>query len=473
MKSIAFKLWAGMMALVSIVLILLWLFQIVFLNSFYTNIHINQIIKNSQEIIDATGYPESTEDLIAFETGMEELAYNNNLMAEFIDAGQNTIFTAGSITTGMQGRMPMMFNTARDEAYLKAMVGETVRISTTHPRFKSKYMVIGLPAGEKDNIRGVLVLSVPLAPVEDTADILKLQLVYITIILLAATLLLSYFLSRSFTRPITEISRVSMSMAAGDLSARIDSKQKDEIGRLAQTINLMGAELAKTDQLRKDIVANVSHEIRTPLSLIKGYAETIRDVSGDNREKRERQLGIIIEESDRLNSIVADILNLSQIQAGYANLSMQPIKMSDLFGRMIKRFEILSETTGIVITAKGIDNIKLVGDEARIEQVMYNLVNNAFNHSPAGSTISLSMIRNGERYRVEVADQGEGIEEEDLKYIWERFYKADKSGDRKRAGSGLGLSIVKGILEAHNAPFGVVSKPGEGTTFWFELGTAG
>jgi signal transduction histidine kinase len=223
------------------------------------------------------------------------------------------------------------------------------------------------------------------------------------------------------------------------------------------------------DQLRKDIVANVSHEIRTPISLIKGYAETIKDVSGDNAEKREKQLGIIIEESDRLSNIVEDILNLSQIQAGYANLVIGPINMESLLQRLIKRFEILSETTGVGIMWERTGNIPLEGDEARIEQVMYNLVNNAFNHSPRGSFISINISDKGDSCRVEVADNGEGIAEDDLKYIWERFYKADKSGNRKKTGSGLGLSIVKGILEAHQAPFGVRSSLGEGTVFWFEL----
>ncbi len=462
MKSIAFKLWASMMALVAIVLLLLWLFQIVFLNSFYTGIRINEIIKTGLSIT------EGIDDLQSFKDHLDEMAYNNNLTAELLDLNDNTIYTTG--TSGTSGMMGMMRNAVRNEAFEKALTGEIIQLQTTHPRFNSKYMIIGLPVGSPGEIQGALVLTLPLVPVEDTVNILKKQLVYITLILLAATLILSFLLSKSFTKPIRDINKVSLAMAGGNLSARINSRRKDEIGRLAQTINYLGIELAKTDQLRKDIVANVSHEIRTPLSLIKGYAETIRDVSGNNEEKRERQLGIIIEESDRLSKIVEDILNLSQMQAGFTNLKIGHINFNELLERLIKRFEILSESTGISITLDSPADVIMEGDEARIEQVMYNLVNNAFNHSPEGSAIQLRISENGYKYKVEVSDKGEGIPSDELQNIWERFYKVDKSGKRKSAGgSGLGLSIVKSILEAHNASFGVDSKPGAGTKFWFEL----
>jgi signal transduction histidine kinase len=298
---------------------------------------------------------------------------------------------------------------------------------------------------------------------------MKKQLVYITLILIAATLLLSFLLSRSFTKPILDITKVSMAMAAGNLSARINSKRKDEIGRLAETINFMGNELTKTEQLRKDLIANVSHELRTPLSLIKGYAETIRDVSGKDEEKRERHLGIIIDESDRLSGIVEDILNLSQMQAGYVDLKLERIRMDEMLERLVKRYEILSESTGVGIACDKAAEVFVEGDEARIEQVIYNLINNAYNHSPKGSVIHINTTERGNKVRVEVSDSGEGIPQDELQNIWERFYKVDKSGKRKRAGTGLGLAIVKSILDAHGAAYGVDSLPGSGATFWFEL----
>lgn len=462
MKGIAFKLWAAMMALVAIILILLWLFQIVFLNSFYTGIRINEIKNSGEDII------KEINDLQKFKNSLDELAYNNNLTAELLDMEHNTVYTTGA--TGMNGMMPMMMgNAARAEVYEKAVGGSIAQLPITHPRLNSKFMLIGLPVSSLGKIQGALILTVPLAPVEDTVNILKKQLVYITLILIAATLLLSFLLSRSFTKPILDITKVSMAMAAGNLSARISSKRKDEIGRLAETINFMGNELTKTEQLRKDLIANVSHELRTPLSLIKGYAETIRDVSGKNEEKRERHLGIIIDESDRLSGIVEDILNLSQMQAGYVDLKLERIRMDEMLERLVKRYEILSESTDVRISCDKAAEVFVEGDEARIEQVIYNLINNAYNHSPKGSVIHINTMERGNKVRVEVSDSGEGIPQDELHNIWERFYKVDKSGKRKRAGTGLGLAIVKSILDAHGASYGVDSQPGSGATFWFEL----
>lgn len=461
MKGIALKLWLGMMALVAVVLILLWLFQIVFLNNFYTQMRISEVKNSGLEIIKEIGNRQE------FEKKLDELAYNNNLTAELLDLEHNTVYSSGA--AGMNGQMPMMRNGIRIEAYEKLLQGETIFIPMTHPRFGSQFMLIGLPVKTSGKVQGALMITLPLAPVEDTVNILKKQLIYITLILLSATLLLSFLLSKSFTKPILDITKVSMDMASGNLSARIESRRKDEIGRLAETVNYMGKELSKIDQLRKDLIANVSHELRTPLSLIKGYAETIRDISGDNPEKREKQLGIIIEESDRLSSIVEDILNLSQMQAGYVALNIGKFKLSETLDRVVKRYEILSEKTGVEILQKNIGEIFVEGDETKMEQVLYNLINNAFSHSPEGGVISVTTLEIKDKIRIEIADNGEGIPADDIAYIWDRFYKADKSGKRKKAGTGLGLAIVKNILIAHQALYGVESQVGKGTTFWLEL----
>lgn len=461
MKSIAMKLWLGMMVLVAVILVLLWLFQIVFLNSFYTKMRINEVKNAGFEIIKDIG------DMQVFGNRLDELAYKNNLTAELLDSGLNTLYSAGD--SAAAGQM-MMRNASRNQALGQVFQGETVLLSMAHPRFNSEFMLIGLPVRVSGEVQGALMITLPLAPVEETVNILKKQLFYISIILLVATLLLSYLLSRTFTKPIRDINKVSMDMASGNLTARIKTGRKDEIGKLAEAINYMGVELSKIDQLRKDLIANVSHELRTPLSLIKGYAETIRDISGNNAEKREKQIGIIIEETDRLSDIVEDILNLSQMQAGYIPVNIGSFNIYETLGRVVKRYELLSEKTGIHFLQDDITMEKYVkGDEAKIEQVLYNLINNAFNHSHTGGSITVNLLDMGDRIRVNITDTGEGIPEYELSYIWERFYKTDKSGKRKVAGTGLGLAIVKNILNAHETQYGVESQLGEGSTFWFEL----
>lgn len=463
MKSIGFKLWAGMMALVTIVLVLLWLFQIVFLESFYTDMRVSDIKNEGASIIKLLDEGSKAE----FENKVDAFAFNNNLSIEFVDLGGNIIYTTGS--TGFGGQIPMMRNRERVEAFQKVLAGKEVAVTLFHPRFGNKFMLIGLPVKKSGELTGVLFINMPLAPVEDTASILKKQLMFITLILLVAAVIISYMISRTFTKPILEIKKVSEKMASGDFSDRIKSRSKDEIGKLAETINYMGQELSKIEQLRKDLIANVSHELRTPLSLIRGYAETIRDVSGNVPEKREKQLNIIIEESERLSKIVDDILNLSQMQAGYLNLNLGQFMINKTIEDVVKRYDILSEKTDIKIIFENTGDIMVTADEQRIEQVLFNLINNAFNHTPEGGSITVKVIDGQDTVKVEVSDTGTGISDEDIKHVWDRYYKADKTSGRKMVGTGLGLAIVKSVLESHKALYGVKSKKGAGTTFWFEL----
>ncbi|SFG84527.1 Signal transduction histidine kinase [Desulfotomaculum arcticum] len=463
MKSIALKFWAGMMVLVVMVLLLLWFFQIVFLENFYTRMRISEIKKESIAIIELLNNGNKS----AFADRLDALAFNNNLSVELLDSGGKNIYTAGSV--GSSGHMPMMNNRTRSEAFYQALAGRQVAIPLTHPRFGNQFMMIGLPVMLSGETSGVLIISMPLAPVEDTASILKWQLFYITIILLAAALLISYLITRSLTRPILEIKKVAETMASGDFSARVKTQKQDEIGKLAATINYLGQQLSKIEQFRKDLIANVSHELRTPLSLIRGYAETIRDVTGNTPGKREKHIGIIIEETERLSSIVDDILNLSQLQAGYFELNISRFPVGETIDDVVKRFNLLSESTGVRIVRQGTGAAPVEADEARIGQVLFNLINNGFNHTPPGGAITVKMTDAPHSVRIEVADTGSGIPEEDLPQIWDRFYKADQTGRKRAMGTGLGLAIVKSVLEAHQAAYGVESQKNVGTTFWFEL----
>lgn len=463
MKSIGVKLWAGMMALVMVVLILLWFFQIVFLESFYTRMRISEIKNEGTAITKLLDDGNKAE----FENRLDALAFNNNLSIELVNSGGDSIYITGSI--GSSGHIPMIKNSARIEAFQEVLTGKDVTIPLSHPRFGNKFILIGLPVKISGELSSVLLINMPLTPVEETASILKWQLFYITLILLAAAVLLSFLISRSFIRPVLEIKKATEVMALGDFSIRIKSKQQDEIGELAGTINNLGQQLSKIEQLRKDLIANVSHELRTPLSLIRGYAETIRDVSGNVPEKREKQLGIIIEETERLSRIVDDILNLSQLQAGYLSLHKSWFPMMEALDNIIKRYDVLSQKTGVQIELQGSSDGLVEADEARIEQVLYNLINNGFNHTPRGGTITVKVIDGLENVRIEVSDTGSGIPDGDIPRIWDRYYKAEKSSVNKASGTGLGLAIVKSVLEAHQAAFGVESEKEVGTTFWFEL----
>ncbi len=463
MKSIGFKLWAGMMALVMVVFFLLWLFQIVFLESFYTRMRIAAVKEEGAAIAGLLANGNDAD----FKDRLDAFAYNNNLSVELLDSSGKAVYTTG--LTGVGGQMHMQRNAVRGEVFKATLGGQEVIISLTHPRFGNQFMLIGLPVKLSGGQSGALMLNMPLAPVEDTAQILKRQLFYITLVLFAAALLLSLLLSRSFTRPILSIRKTAGEMAAGNFTARVDLKQQDEIGQLAGTINYLGQQLAQIEQLRKDLIANVSHELRTPLSIIRGYAETIRDVTGDAPAKREKQLEIIILETERLGKIVEDILNLSQLQSGFSQLNSQCFDLQKSLDAVVKRYAVLSEKIGVRVILQEDINATVEADQERIEQVLYNLINNGINYTPPGGKVMVKAIDRAQAVRIEVVDTGTGIPQEDLPHIWDRYYKADKTAARSSLGTGLGLAIVKSILEAHGAAYGVASQDGAGTTFWFEL----
>ena len=450
-----------MMALVVMVLILLWLFQIVFLENFYIPMKIDDVIAKATTVSQLLAEGKSQD----FAEQMDALAYDNNMSIELLDLEGKSAYQNSST---IAGQMSMMKNGSRVQVYEEALTGQEVVLPLTHPRFGNVFMLIGVPVYTGDQLSGVLLLNLPIAPVQDTTFILQRQLVYISLILLAAALLLSFLLARSFSRPLLDIDKVAQRMAQGDFSARLAVPQQDEIGNLARTINYLGQQLSQIDQLRKDLIANVSHELRTPLSLIRGYAETLRDVTGNAPDKREMQLGIIIAESDRLSIMVDDILHLSQLQSGQLPLKVGSFRIDDLISQVAQRFALLSNQSGVQIVLQHSGGGMVSADPARIEQVLYNLINNAFTHTGQGGTITVSSYESRGKVRIEIKDTGGGIAKEDLPHIWDRYYKVENHGAAS-VGTGLGLAIVKTILEAHKAAYGVDSTKGVMTTFWFEL----
>jgi signal transduction histidine kinase len=237
---------------------------------------------------------------------------------------------------------------------------------------------------------------------------------------------------------------------------------------LSGTINHLSSQLQKIERLRKELIANVSHEFKTPLSLIKGYAETIRDGENLSEEKRIKQLNIIIDESDKLNLMINEIMDLSQIQSDYYKLEKTEFIISETIKTVVSRLAYYTEDKKLHVEVDAKDDLWVYADERRIEQVLYNLLNNAINYSEKNHTIFIRMIDQDNLIVVEVEDQGAGMSHEEIPYIWDRFYKS-KEVSTKHKGSGLGLAIVKGILDAHKSSFGVESDLGKGSKFWFEI----
>ncbi|MDO4177436.1 MAG: HAMP domain-containing sensor histidine kinase, partial [Bacillota bacterium] len=334
----------------------------------------------------------------------------------------------------------------------------------------------------KDKEELITYVFSPLWPVSSTIAILKHQLVLVTIISLILACLISFYLSRRITRPLRKMEKSAKRLAAGEYGIVFPDGHYTELSNLSDTLTGASIELEKSDLIQKDLIANVSHDLRTPLTMIKSYAEMIRDISGDKPEKREEHLQVIIDETDRLNNLVEDLLAVSKIQSGKMSLNRSVFDISECAESIISTYKGVedrydSNGDGIIdeddkqfhieFNCKG--SYRVNADKDKITQVISNFISNAIKFCGDDGKVIVSVKQHGKHVRLSVEDHGVGIAPEDLDHVWDRYYRASSNMVRTTTGTGLGLSICKEILTLHKADFGVDSRLGKGTAFWFQL----
>lgn len=310
-----------------------------------------------------------------------------------------------------------------------------------------------------------LIVSTDLERVGQAADVIREQMPIIAAVLLAVSIAGAYCFSRWFTRPILAISGAAREMAKGNYTVRVVPGPDDELGRLAEDFNTMACEVARTAELQRDLIANVSHDLRTPLTLIKGYAETVRDLTGEDREKREAQLSVIIDETDRLSALVNSVLELSKYSSGTQKLQRVSFDLAQLCDEVACRYQNICEQKGYTLTVEADAPCPVTADPEAISRVVHNLLANAIHHIGPDGQVLLRVQPQEQGVRVSVEDHGAGIAKEDLPHLFDKYYRA--RADAGRTGAGLGLSITKAILIQHGYAFGVDSEPGRGSVFWF------
>lgn len=463
--SIRFKIWFIFLGFTFVILLFIYLSQIVLMPLIYEYMKTQEIISTANEIkyVWEETNPSSTVKIMeknAIEKQMDIMIH---------------------IPSGVMGSVPVTYTHdstgSRVSIYyrVKPSMAENLRASKngmiffypTKEEEDKESVLMATYVGEPDNIIGYIFIFTYLEPTGTTTQILKTILLASSGFLICFSFVTSFFISNRLAKPIINISHSAKKLINGEFNVQVQKNEYTEIKLLTENLNMASAEIAKTETLQKDLMANVSHDLRTPLTMIKAYAEMIRDLSGNNPEKREKHLQVIIDEVDRLTLLVADILNLSKLQSGVVEMDIKPINFSEDLKEIVSRFSMLEQTE---IKLEAQDDIYINADHKQLGQSVYNLIINAINYSGEGSvTVRLYTLKNG-KVRFEVSDTGVGIPKEQLPYIWERYYKVDRSENHKRAvkGTGLGLSIVKGIFERHNFQYGIDSEVGKGSTFWFE-----
>lgn len=311
-----------------------------------------------------------------------------------------------------------------------------------------------------------LLLDSELSPIRAAVKALEVQFFWIAVSVLGIAFLLSLLLYRLVATPLISITKKAENLAAGHYDVDFSVKGYREVEQLAQTLNYAAHEIGATDQLQKDLIANISHDLRTPLTMIKGYGELMRDIPGENSPENAQ---ILIDETTRLSELVNDLLDLSKLQSGAKKPQLAVLDFTELLKDTLTRYEALIRSDGYHFEVETCEPVEVLADRTMILQVIYNLINNAVNYTGEDKRVRITEKRVGDRVRLEVADDGEGIPPDRIAQIWDRYYRVDKVHKRAVMGTGLGLSIVKSVLEAHQATYGVDSAVGVGSIFWFEL----
>lgn len=458
---------------VALLLMLLWLLQIVFLESFYKSIKTSSI-KNTAEEVAASINDEN------FYTEVNRLTRQDLICVHIVREDGTPVLTSGNqpsciLHMLLTDQAALLFRQAQEnggtvlENYQLLELSPAMQSKATAQAASTEQLLYGIltTRGEDEGAEPVMVMvDATITPINTTVETLRAQLVIITVIMTAFSILLVLLLSSMISRPITRITKSAKQLATGDYGTQFTGGTYREVTELADTLNYASRELSKVEHLRQEFIANVSHDLRTPLTMITGYAEVMRDLPGENTPEN---VQIIIDEARRLTDLVNDLLNLSRLQSGAQTPEPEPLNLTKMIRGIMGRYAKLVLHDGYAITLEADGDAMVMADRLRMTQVLYNFINNAINYAGADRAVLVRQTIENGTVKVEVIDHGEGIPAESLPYVWDRYYKVDKNHRRSTVGAGLGLSIVKGVLEAHGAEYGVASTVGRGSDFWFRL----
>lgn len=338
----------------------------------------------------------------------------------------------------------------------------------------------------------IFMLRSALEGIRESVSISNHFLAYVGLAAILVSIFLVVWLSNRVTKPILELANISERMKHLDFDAKYVGNDKTEIAILGNNINELSEALEETiselrtannellkdierkdkvDEMRREFLSNVSHELKTPIALIQGYAEGLKEGINDDEESRDFYCDVIMDEAAKMNALVKNLLTLNQLEAGNDIVNMERFDITALMKNYIVSADILIRQKGISVRMEDYGPIYVWGDEFRVEEVFMNYFTNAINYAQNDMTIDIKIVREDGKARISVFNTGSPIPQESVEHLWEKFYKVDKARTREYGGSGIGLSIVKAIMESMNQKYGVINYD-NGVEFWFELDMA-
>ena len=460
-------------------LVLLWFFQIVLLDDFYRIIRTRQVNKAGEtleEVVDEHSYADirlrnvdirldENISCIIFNLDGNDYVIGNERNAQAVLGNNFGRIITELVKAKGEAKHKTLYITRSDERNIFGGFDTTIsETSSEHAR-----AIAYLTTTQDPLENNILIVTIgEIVPVDSTVTTLRTQLLIVTVIMAVISIILSLIASRRIAAPIADINERAKIMATGNYDIVFDGKGYYEIEELSDTLNETAIQLKQADEITKELIANVSHDLRTPLTMISGYGEIIRDLPGENTPEN---VQVIIDEANRLTSLVNNLLDISKLQAGNVTLNCMEINANELLLKVANTYQKMMESNGYTFELNlPSKEYYIYADSMRIEQCLYNLINNAITHIGDDKKVIVNCFKEGNDLVIQIIDHGEGIPEENLDRIWDRYFRGDdKHHLRAEKGSGLGLSIVKTILEMHNVQYGVESKVNEGSCFWFKL----
>lgn len=468
--SVRFMIFSAFVVFSLVVLSLLWLSQTVFMDDLYKHVRMSEIKKCADKLAasEDDDYENVAEELsnkydICITVYKIEDGIGKPIVNAHVDGG---CFIHNLISEGVKN--DSLLTRLYNEAVNAGDDGYAENVSVPEARSDDSFVgdilysrVVSL--GKCDYM---LLFNTEIYPLDSTVSSMRMMLIYISIALIITAAGVSLVLSEYLTSSVRKMSAEAGRLALGDYSVSFDGGAVRELSELSDALNHAAQELSGLDKLQKDLIANVSHDLRTPLTLISGYSEVMRDIPG---EMTAENMQLIIDESARLTSLVNDMLDMSRFISGHYVFNMIPFDITSAVRETVERYSRMCSRDGYRIDFEFDSEATVIGDRASVLRVIYNLLTNAIHYTGDDHCVVIRQIVSDGICRIEISDSGQGIPENELPLIWDRYYRSGEFHKRSVAGSGLGLSIVKSILASHKARFGVRSLVGHGSTFWFEL----
>lgn len=486
-NKLSIKIWLYLVGFFIILLFFIYIIQVSLLPTYYEYVTKKEVVKTAAKVKNIvkneSDYEEELNEL-SYETGVcveiyneNQNIYTNNFLHRGCLFNLNNNKSEVEVTTTPVSTADNVSQrddiTKNNTKYIEEIKNKFISQSKDKntliiksDKVKNKTILYGIKLDD-DNYA---FFNTSLEPIENSISVLKSQFIYIVLGAFILCFIIAIVLSKVISKPIIDINNNAKKLAKGKYNMSFKTTADIlEINELAETLDYVRDELERTDTLRRDLMANVSHDLKTPLTMIKAYAEMVRDLDTDDKEKTIQNLNIIIDECDRLNDLVNDILELSKIQENIEELHRENIDIIRLINNILKRYKFLEEKENYKFIFNAKDKIIVNADKQKLEQVIYNLINNAVKYTGKDKKIEIKLKEENNKLKVSIINTGKGIDKKDIKYIWDKYYKVEKKYQRSQVGSGLGLNIVKNILEQHNYEYGVISKRYIKTEFYFYI----